>query len=149
MNFITRTKQGIFRCLAFCLSVMTWSVTSAQESPQSLPDSLAADTASAPRVSWYASVTTEMPWNISDGRVGWANYIEAGAEIGLWKGGSLNMDAIATYEYHNPVLGDLQWFSNITIGANKAFRLMQFELSQQLGDKGLVSLGLHNPQIRN
>lgn len=85
MNFITRTKQGIFRCLAFCLSVMTWSVTSAQENPQSLPDSLAADTASAPRVSWYASVTTEMPWNISDGRVGWANYIEAGAEIGLWK----------------------------------------------------------------
>lgn len=51
MNFITRTKQGIFRCLAFCLSVMTWSVTSAQENPQSLPDSLAADTASAPRVS--------------------------------------------------------------------------------------------------
>lgn len=147
MNFITRTKQGIFRCLAFCLSVMTWSVTSAQENPQSLPDSLAADTASAPRVSWYASVTTEMPWNISDGRVGWANYIEAGAEIGLWKGGSLNMDAIATYEYHNPVLGDLQWFSNITIGANKAFRLMQFELSQQLGDKGLVSLGLHNNDL--
>lgn len=144
MNFITCTKQGIRKCLAFCLFAMTWSAISAQENSLSLTDSISTDTTSSPRVTWYASVTTEMPWNISDGRVGWANYIEAGAEIGLWKGGSLNMDAIATYEYHNPVLGDLQWFSNITIGANKAFRLMQFELSQQLGDKGLVSLGLHN-----
>lgn len=147
MNFITRTKQGIFRCLAFCLSVMTWSVTSAQEHSPSKPDSLFTDTPSTPRISWYASVTTEMPWNISDGRVGWTNYIEAGAQVGLWKGGSLNMDAIATYEYHNPVLGDLQWFSNITIGANKAFRLMQFEFSQQLGDKGVIALGLHNNDI--
>lgn len=147
MNFITCTKQGIRKCLAFCLFVMTWSASSAQENSLSSPDSICTDTTSSPRVTWYASVTTEMPWNISDGRVGWANYIEAGAQVGLWKGGSLDIDAIATYEYHNPVLGDLQWFSNITIGENKAFRLMQLGLTQQLGDKGMVSVGLRNTDI--
>ena len=121
MNFITPTKQGIRKCLAFCLSVMTWSAILAQDNSLSLADSLSADATSSPRITWYASVTTEMPWNISDGRIGWANYIEAGAQVGLWKGGSLDIDAIATYEHHNPVLGDLQWFSNITIGENKAF----------------------------
>ena len=147
MNFITSTKQGISRCLAFCLFVMTWSAISAQEDSLPSPDSLSTDTTSSPRVTWYASVTTEMPWNISDGRIGWANYIEAGAQVGLWKGGSFDVDAIATYEYHNPVLGDLQWFSNITIGENKAFRLMQLGLTQQLGDKGMVSVGLRNTDI--
>ena len=147
MNFITPTKQGIRKCLAFCLSVMTWSAFLAQDNSLSLADSLSADATSSPRITWYASVTTEMPWNISDGRIGWANYIEAGAQVGLWKGGSLDIDAIATYEHHNPVLGDLQWFSNITIGENKAFRLMQFGLTQQLGDKGTVSVGLRNTDI--
>lgn len=147
MNFITPTKQGIRKCLAFCLSVMTWSAILAQDNSLSLADSLSADATSSPRITWYASVTTEMPWNISDGRIGWANYIEAGAQVGLWKGGSLDIDAIATYEHHNPVLGDLQWFSNITIGENKAFRLMQFGLTQQLGDKGTVSAGLRNTDI--
>lgn len=75
MNFITCTKQGIRKCLAFCLFVMTWSASSAQENSLSSPDSICTDTTSSPRVTWYASVTTEMPWNISDGRVGWANYI--------------------------------------------------------------------------
>lgn len=88
-----------------------------------------------------------MPWNINDGKVGWANYIDVGAEIGLWKGASLNVDAIATYEYHNPVLDDLQYFSNITIGSNRAFRLMQLELAQKFGSHWIVSLGLRNIDV--
>lgn len=84
MNFIICTKQGISECLAFCLFVITWSATYAQEKALSSPDTLSTDTTSSPRVIWYASVTTEMPWNISDGRVGWANYIEVGAQVGLW-----------------------------------------------------------------
>lgn len=147
MKLFILKKQGIYTCLAFCLSFLATAQMKAQQTDHPTTDSIQTAASADPRVTWFASVITEMPWNISDGRVGWANYIEAGAQIGLWKDATLDLDAIATYEYHNPVLDDLQWFSNITIGSNRAFRLMQFGITQQIDDQWLLSVGLRNADI--
>lgn len=139
-------KQGFRIGLALALFLLPFNFTQAQE-PDSTETNFPQTEESADRISWYVSVISEMQMNLNDGKTGWSNYIEAGMNAGLWKGGSLDLDALATYELQTPVMDDLQSFSNITIGANRAFRLMQFGITQQLGKHWNVFAGIRNTDI--
>lgn len=146
MKLTSLLKQGFQKSLALYLLAGTVNALYAQAA-----DSLQAETtipdSSSQRISWFASVTTELQANLTERKTGWSNYIEAGFQAGLWKNATLDVDAIATYEINTPVAKDLQYFSNITIGANRAFRLMQLGISQQIGEHWLVSAGLRNTDI--
>lgn len=139
-------KQGFKKGLALAVLTLSCGFMQAQEQDSTEIQSPETEE-SAKRISWYASVITEMQMNLSDGKTGWCNYIEAGMNAALWKGSSLDLDAIATYELNTPVMDDLQFFSNITIGANRAFRLMQFGITQQLGKYWSVFAGIRNTDI--
>lgn len=139
-------KQGFRKGLALYLFMQPFCAMQAQEKDTTEINSPQTEE-SAKRISWYASVITELQLNLNDGKAGWSNYIEAGMNAGLWKGASLDLDAIATYELHTPVMEDLQFFSNITIGDNRAFRLMQFGISQRLGKRWNLFAGVRNADI--
>lgn len=96
------------------------------------------------RVKWDISGTTEGLWNITDGKTGWCNLLEVSAETGLWKNAQLETAAISTYNLGIPVAGDLQAFSCIDAGPDKAFRLIEAGIRQNIGDKGSVYAGLRN-----
>lgn len=96
------------------------------------------------RVKWEISGTTEGLWNITDGKTGWCNLLEVSAETGLWKDAQLETAAISTYNLGIPVAGDLQAFSCIDAGPDKAFRLIEAGIRQNIGDKGSVYAGLRN-----
>lgn len=96
------------------------------------------------RVKWEISGTTEGLWNITDGKAGWCNLLEVSAETGLWKGAGLEAAAISTYNLGIPVAGDLQAFSCIDAGPDKAFRLIEAGIRQDIGDKCSVYAGLRN-----
>ena len=96
------------------------------------------------RVKWEISGTTEGLWNITDGKTGWCNLLEVSAETGLWKNAQLETAAISTYNLGIPVAGDLQAFSCIDAGPDKAFRLIEAGIRQNIGDKGSVYAGLRN-----
>ena len=98
------------------------------------------------RVKWKISGTTEGLWNITDGKTGWCNLLEVSAETGLWKDAQLETSAISTYNLGIPVAGDLQAFSCIDAGPDKAFRLIEAGIRQNIGDKGSVYAGpLYDP----
>lgn len=96
------------------------------------------------RVKWDITGTTEGLWNITDGKAGWCNLLEVSVETGLWKGARLETAAISTYNLGIPVAGDLQAFSCIDAGPDKAFRLVEAGIRQNIGDKGSVYAGLRN-----
>ena len=75
---------------------------------------------------------------------GWCNLLEVSAETGLWKNAQLETAAISTYNLGIPVAGDLQAFSCIDAGPDKAFRLIEAGIRQNIGDKGSVYAGLRN-----
>ena len=121
------TLQGVFARFALCLLCTFASLSS-----------------NAQRITWSVTGTTEGLWNITDGKVGWCNLLEAGMQTGLWKGASLDLAALATYNLNTPVADDLQVFSNLDAGPDKAFRLIQAGLSQQIGEHFMVFAGLRN-----
>lgn len=94
------------------------------------------------RFNWNVGVITEGQWNMTDGRTAWANLLSAEAGVRLWKGATLGMSAISTYEAGASAVDDRQDFSNIN-ASNRAFRLTHLGLGQQLADgKVFLFLGL-------
>lgn len=98
----------------------------------------------AQRVTWRVAGTTEGLWNISQGKTGWCNLLEAELGVGLWNNGALELAAISTYNLNTPVADDLQAFSCIDAGADKAFRLTQAGISHDFGGRLLLFGGLRN-----
>lgn len=96
------------------------------------------------RVKWDITGTTEGLWNTSDGKTGWCNLLEVSVETALWKGGHLETGAISTYNTGVPVADDLQAFSCIDAGADKAFRLVGAGIRQEIGNMISVYAGLRN-----
>lgn len=99
---------------------------------------------SAQRVEWNVSGITEGLWNITEGKTGWCNLLDACIGIETWKGGKIEAEAISTYNLNTPVADDLQTFSNLDAGPDKAFRLMQAGISQQCSKEIALFLGLRN-----
>ena len=100
--------------------------------------------ASEPRVTWNIAGTTEGLWNISGGKTGWCNLLEAAVGTRLWKGARLETGAISTYNLNLPVADDLQAFSSLDAGPDKAFRLIQAGISQEAGGWLTAYAGLRN-----
>ncbi len=96
------------------------------------------------RVKWEISATTEGQWNISDGKTGWCNLLEVSVETTLWRDARLETAAVSTYSPGTPVAEDLQAFSCIDAGPDKAFRLIEAGIRQDVGDKASVYAGLRN-----
>ena len=93
-------------------------------------------------INWGVGAITEGQWNMSDGKVGWANRLQADFGVKLWNGGVFDVSGLATYGIGTPVVNDRQGFSNIN-AYNRAFRLIHAGLSQKfLGDKFTVFVGL-------
>ena len=103
--------------------------------------------ASEPRVKWNVAGTTEGLWNISGGKAGWCNLLEASVETRLWKGARLETAAISTYNLNLPVADDLQAFSNIDAGPDKAFRLIQAGIRQDFTPWLTGFAGLRNMDV--
>lgn len=95
---------------------------------------------------WAISATTEGLWNISDGKTGWCNLLEASIGINLWKNGMLEAAAISTYNYGLPVADDMQAFSCLDAGTDKAFRLIQAGIGQQFNALRIYA-GLRNIDV--
>ena len=100
--------------------------------------------AKAQQYEWNVAGITEGAWNMTDKKTGWNNLLEIGGSIGLWKGAKLEATAIGTYQLDYPVVEDIQVFSNISAGTNRAFRLLHGGISQELGKHWLVFAGLRN-----
>ena len=98
----------------------------------------------APRVGWNLTAMTEGQWNMTNGKTSWINYLEAGVEVGLWKGAAFEGMAIATWQTGGAVDDDNLGLSNIYADENKPFRLMQASLRQSFGERFFVSAGLRN-----
>lgn len=98
----------------------------------------------SPRVGWSLTEMTEGEWNMTSGNTSWVNYLEAGVNVGLWKGAAFEGMAIATYQAGGAVDDDNLGLSNIYADENKPFRLMQASLSQSFGERFIVSFGLRN-----
>lgn len=98
----------------------------------------------AQKYEWNVAGITEGAWNMTDKKTGWSNLLEIGGSIGLWKGAKLEATAIGNYQLDYPVAEDIQVFSNIDAGANRAFRLIQGGISQELGKHWFIFAGLRN-----
>lgn len=96
------------------------------------------------RVGWNLTAMTEGEWSMTNGKTSWINYLEAGVDVGLWKGAAFEGMAIATYQAGGAVDNDNLGLSNIYTDENKPLRLMQASLRQVLGKYFSVSLGLRN-----
>lgn len=124
------TLQGAFARFALCLLC-----------------SFASPSTNAQRITWSIEGATEGLWNITDGKAGWCNLLEASMQTKLWKGASIDLAALATYNLNTPVADDIQMFSNLDAGPDKAFRLNQAGLTQEIGGHFLVYAGLRNVDI--
>lgn len=129
MNKIT-TLQSAFARFAMCLLC-----------------TFASHTMTAQRIIWGIEGITEGLWNISDGKVGWCNLLDASMQTKLWKGASLDLGALATYNLNTPVVDDLQVFTSLDAGSDKAFRLIQAGLTQEFGEHFLLFAGLRNVDV--
>ncbi|MBR2631226.1 MAG: porin [Bacteroidaceae bacterium] len=89
------------------------------------------------RVAWAAGVITEGQWNMTDGKTGWANRINADLGVRLWKGALFDVSTLTTYSTGTPVADDRQGFSNID-AENRAFRLFHAGLSQTFLNESLT-----------
>ena len=103
--------------------------------------------ANEPRVAWSVAATTEGLWNLSGGKTGWCNLLEASLSTRLWKGAHLETGAISTYNLNLPVADDLQAFSSLDAGPDKAFRLVQAGISQDFGSWLTTYAGLRNMDV--
>lgn len=95
----------------------------------------------APRVKWHVDAVSEGQWNIRTGHANWANMLSAGVEVGTWRGGSIELGALATGSLKDGIVDDLQDFSNIN-AESRGFRLTHLGIGQQLSDKLYVYAGL-------
>ena len=90
------------------------------------------------RVSWSAGLISEGQWNLSEGKTGWANLVNADIAIALWKGALFDAAALSTYSAGTPVANDRQGFSNID-AENRGFRLFHAGLSQTFLQESLTA----------
>ncbi len=96
------------------------------------------------RFSWNIALDTEGLYNISENRAGWSNLLSAGVRACLWNGASFDVEALSSYGLNVPVADDIQGFSNLDAGENRAFRFKTISLTQEFGDDWKVSAGLRN-----
>lgn len=101
-------------------------------------------TAKSQKVEWSVNMITESQFNLTDKKTGWANLLEAGVGIELWKGAKFEAGSISTYKINGPTANDHQFFSNIDAGPNKAFRLIEAGINQEIGKYWSVFAGLRN-----
>lgn len=93
---------------------------------------------------WYVFGNTEVLWSPDNRHTGWCNYLETGIQLNLWAKSTLDIAALANYNLNCPVLNDIQGFSNILLGSYSPFRLIQFGITQNIGESGSIFLGLRN-----
>lgn len=93
------------------------------------------------RVIWHVNAVTEGQWNMKSGKANWTNLLSAGVEGRTWRGGSVEMAALATGHLKEGIVDDLQDFSNINT-ENRGFRLTHLGIGQQLFGKLYVYAGL-------
>lgn len=94
-----------------------------------------------PRVGWYIDAVSEGQWNMSDRRGNWANMLSAGLEVRSWRGGRIELGALATGQLKEGILDDLQNFSNIN-AESRLFRLTHLGVGQRIGNRFSVYAGL-------
>ena len=70
-------------------------------------------TAQENRITWGVGVITEGQWNMTNGKGGWANRLQADFGVRLWKGSLFDISGLSTYSIGTPVADDRQGFSNI------------------------------------
>ncbi len=129
-NFFSRREgRSALTCALICLAS---TVAVAQNESESRP------------YEWSVTYITEGGWNVADKRTSWCNLLEVGGALDLWKGARVEATALGTFRAGCPLADDLQGLSNIDPGFNRAFRLIQGGISQQLGDKVILFAGLRN-----
>ncbi len=94
-----------------------------------------------PRVGWHIDAVSEGQWNMSDGRGNWANMLSAGLEVRTWRGGRVELGALATGQLKEGIMDDLQDFSNIN-AESRLFRLTHLGIGQRIGSRFSVYAGL-------
>lgn len=82
------------------------------------------------RVKWELCAITEGQWNMTDGKGGWANRVDANLQVGLWQGATLSTGILSTYRPTEDVTEVMQDFSNIN-AQNRPLRLVHFGLEQK------------------
>lgn len=93
------------------------------------------------RVKWHVDAVAEGQWNVKTGHVNWANMLSGGVEVSAWRGGSLELGALATGSINDGIVDDLQGFSNIN-AESREFRLTHLGVGQQLFGKLYIYAGL-------
>ena len=93
---------------------------------------------------WNVSFQTEGQWNISGGKAGWVNLLEAGIDLELWDDGGMEVAALSSYATGTLVVDDVQGYSNLDAGEDKAFRLMKAGIGHTFDDKFYVFAGLRS-----
>lgn len=96
---------------------------------------------SEPRLKWHVDAVSEGQWNMKSGSANWMNMLSANAELATWRGGSLEIAALATGRIKDGIVDDLQDFSNIN-AENRGFRLTHLGIGQQIAGKLYVYAGL-------
>ncbi len=98
-------------------------------------------TAAPPRLAWHVDAITEGQWNMSHGRGNWVNLLWADMGVQTWKGGCIEVGALATGSLNDGIADDMQDFSNINAG-NRAFRLTHLGIGQAFSDRLFAFVGL-------
>lgn len=94
------------------------------------------------RVEYGVSAITEGQWNMTNGHGAWANRLDLGMGVTLWRGVRAEAAAMATCLKGNDTGAVMQDFSNIN-AACRPFRLIRFGLVQKLaGDRMSLFLGV-------
>lgn len=93
------------------------------------------------RLKWHVDAVSEGQWNMKSGSANWMNMLSANAELATWRGGSLEIAALATGRIKDGIVDDLQDFSNIN-AENRGFRLTHLGIGQQIAGKLYVYAGL-------
>lgn len=127
MRFYNATKFVMLSCTTF-LTVAAQAQRDSIETPE-------------PRVKWHVDAISEGQWNMKSGHANWANMLSVGAELRSWRGGSIELGALATGQLKQGIVDDLQDFSNIN-AESRCFRLTHLGIGQKLFDKLFVYAGL-------
>lgn len=87
---------------------------------------------SSARIIYDLTAITEGQWNLTSGRGGWANKLDAGIGVKLWTGATAEGRVLSTWQPTDAVADVCQDFSNIN-APNRPLRLIHFGLQQTLG----------------
>ena len=85
------------------------------------------------RMSWNFGAVSEGQWNTTTGETGWANLVNVGFGVKLWRGAVFDASVLSTYSVGTPIADDFQGFSNID-AENRGLRLFHAGLSQEFFD---------------